>query len=151
MITSSLASYIITVVVVIVVVVIPLVIFRFGVTEKQTRIKVARIALKSNIWFSGILGVGISSFIVGMGHTKTNLAYFILYVLASSGFLLLVSYLALISFSKKNILSQIYIWGYCTFLILMALPLFPFSTILGIIIIFGQLAWYKVKRENNEN
>lgn len=131
--------------------VIPLVIFRFRVTENQTRIKVARILLKSNIWFSGLLGVGISLFLAALGHTKTNWGYFVVYVLVSSGFLILISYLALISFSNKKILAQIYIWGYSAFLIIMALPLFPFSTILGIIIIFGQLAWYKVERENNEN
>lgn len=134
--------------------VIPLVIFRFRVTENQKRIKVARILLKSNIWFSGfsgLLGVGISLFLAALGHTKTNWGYFVVYVLVSSGFLILISYLALISFSNKKILAQIYIWGYSAFLIIMALPLFPFSTILGIIIIFGQLAWYKVERENNEN
>lgn len=147
MITGSLASIIMIVVVVILLVAI----FCLGITEKQTRIKVARILLKYNIWFSGLLGVAISLFIIGLGHSRTNWSHFVLYVLAISSFLLLVSYLALISFSNKKFLAQIYIWGYCAFLIFMALPLFPFSTIFGIAIIFEQLAWYKVERENNEN
>jgi hypothetical protein len=135
----------------VVLVIILLTIFRFGITKNKTRIKVSRILLKSNMWFSGLLGVAISLFIVGMSHSKINWEHFVFYVLGVSGFLLLTSYLALTSFSNKNIVAKIYIWGYCAFLIFLALPLFPFSTIFGIIIIFGQLAWYKVEREDNKN
>ncbi len=114
--------------------------------KRDTRVKVARTLLKINLWISVPLGLAFAILLQGLGHGGTNdWLFFMFMVLGFTGFLLLISYLALVSFSNKNIFSQIYIWGFCVYLMIFGFPLF---TIFGILIVLGQLTWYKTHREN---
>lgn len=126
-------------------------IYRFGKTQQKTKMKIAHLLLKINMWFSILFGIGASLFITAMGHTEVKDWGFT--ALLAIGFTLswfVPSYLAVISFANKKPIAQIYIWGFSIFSIFFAFILFPFSTILGIAIIFGQLTWHQVNKENSE-
>jgi hypothetical protein len=116
----------------------------------ETRVRFTRLVLKINIWISVVLGLGISVFITGMGHSsKIDWSFTIPMTLGVMGFLFLISYLAFVSFANKKIIAQIYIWSFCFYVLFAQFFLFPFSTVFGVLVILGQLAWYKIEKESD--
>lgn len=146
--------FVVVVIVLAIVIIIPI-IFRAKIISAfqpyknlETRVRFTRLILKINIWISVVLGLGISVFITGMGHSnKIDWSFTIPMTLGVMGFFFLISYLAFVSFANKKLIAQIYIWGFCFYVLFAQLFLFPFSTVFGVIVILGQLAWYKIEKK----
>ncbi len=113
--------------------------------KDETRVKVARTLLTINLWVSIPLAIVFTVLLMGHGSSGDDVALLFVF-LGFLGFLSLLAYLTQVSFANQNIFSQIYIWGFCAFIIIIGIPLFPFSTIFGVFIALGQIAWKKLQK-----
>lgn len=113
--------------------------------KRIRKIKRARSALKTLMFFPLPIMI-IVSFLQG-SWSESNVDWLedLYLILEASGMLMLIVYLAIISFAKNHILAQIYILLFCICVGMMGFPIF---TIFTILIAMGQIAWYKNNQES---
>ena len=112
--------------------------------EIETKLRIARLLLKSPCVLAILAGIGMGIFFVALGH-GTSVSEGIKVGIPFAFILFIITLIGYNCFAKQNIFAKIYLWLYPILLCVS----FPIGTVVGVFIIIGQLAFYEsLKKEN---